>query len=236
MIVNADCLKALPELGEVDLIFADPPFNINYKYDKYIDYNDNYIEWCEEWMQACYNCLKPGGTFWLAIGDDFVSELDITAKTVGFNRRNWVIWHYAFGVYCKQKFGRCHTHLLYYVKGKKANTFTPPFIESVRQKIGDKRANGGKIPGDVWKFSRVCGTFKERVNHPCQMPLSILERIIQTSSKSGDLVVDPFAGSGTTLVAAKKLGRKFLGIELSENYCEIIKERLDEVEVPKSQL
>jgi len=231
-VLHNDCLQVLPTLKEVDLIFADPPFNIGYVYDDYVDKRTDYVEWCHNWIQYCYDCLKPGGSFWLAIGDKYVSELDVTAKSIGFNRRSWCIWYYRFGVYCRKKFGLCHTHLLYYTKGKNAKTFNPPLVKSVRQEIGDKRASGGKIPGDVWEFSRVCGTFKERVGwHTCQMPEAILERIILTSSEKGDFVVDPFAGSGTTLVAAKRLGRKFLGIEQSEKYCKGILERVEKTAV-----
>src|SRR5262249_38300667 len=83
---------------------------------------------------------------------------------------------------------------------------------------------------DTWYVSRVCGTFKERTGHPCQMPAALLERIIRVASNPGDVVLDPFAGSGTTLVAAKKLGRRYLGVELSEKYAVAVRERLEGIE------
>jgi site-specific DNA-methyltransferase (adenine-specific) len=100
--------------------------------------------------------------------------------------------------------------------------------------IGDKRAvETGKTPADVWTDSRVCGTFGERVKkvkgetaHPCQMPESILRRIISVATEPGDLVVDPFGGSGTTAVAAQKLGRDYWTCELSPVYANVIRERL----------
>jgi site-specific DNA-methyltransferase (adenine-specific) len=79
---------------------------------------------------------------------------------------------------------------------------------------------------DTWYVSRVCGTFHERVDHPCQMPEAVLERIIRVASNPGDVVLDPFAGSGTTLAAAQNLGRDWLGIELSEKYAEQVRQRL----------
>jgi len=88
---------------------------------------------------------------------------------------------------------------------------------------------------DTWYVSRVCGTFHERVDHPCQMPEAVLERIIRVSSNPGDMVLDPFAGSGTTLAVAKKLGRHYLGIELSPNYAEAIRKRLDSLEAAGGQ-
>jgi site-specific DNA-methyltransferase (adenine-specific) len=84
---------------------------------------------------------------------------------------------------------------------------------------------------DTWFVSRVCGTFKERLNHPCQMPEAVLERIIRVASDPGDLVIDPFAGSGTTLAVAQKLGRRFLGCELSDEYAEGVRKRLNKNEV-----
>src|SRR5205823_14692874 len=83
---------------------------------------------------------------------------------------------------------------------------------------------------DTWYISRVCGTFKERIDHPCQMPEAVLERIIRVSSNPGGLVLDPFAGSGTTLAAARRLGRRYLGCELSAEYAEKIRERLAKIQ------
>ena len=85
------------------------------------------------------------------------------------------------------------------------------------------------VDSDTWYAARVCGTFKERTPHPCQMPEAVLERIIRVSSNPGDLVLDPFAGSGTTLAVAKRLGRRYLGIELSAEYAERVRQRLAEI-------
>src|SRR5262249_23297541 len=152
---------------------------------------------------------------------------------------------------CTRKFNRSHAHIFYYVADPKRFTFNADAIRvpSARQTTyADRRANPlGKLPDDTWVLrpqederffrpdddtwyvARVCGTFRERGKHPCQMPLALLERIIRVSSSPGDLVLDPFAGSGTTLAAAKKLGRDYLGIELSANYAKRIRERLESV-------
>ena len=110
-------------------------------------------------------------------------------------------------------------------------------VPSDRQLIyDDKRANpAGKMPDDVWEDSRVCGTFKERTGwHPCQMPESVLMRIIAISSKPGDCVLDPFVGSGTTAVAAIKLQRNYVGIEISAEYAKKAEERLAELDTQSS--
>ncbi len=134
-----------------------------------------------------------------------------------------MIWHYTFGQATKYKFARSHAHLFYWVKDPKDFTFNDMTVRipSARQTTyADKRANpAGKIPDDVWSFSRVCGTFNERVKwHPCQMPEKVLERIVAVSSDEGDLVFDPFSGSGTTCVVAARMGRKYAGTDVSGEY------------------
>ncbi len=236
-IVAGDCIELLEAHDEpfADLIFADPPFNIGYKYDNYQDCKEyeEYKAWTERWMRACYDVLKPQGSFWVAIGDDYAAEIRMIGRKLGLHLRNWVIWHYTFGQATKTKFARSHTHLFYWVKDPKNFTFNDEAVRvpSARQTTyADKRANPkGKVPDDVWSFSRVCGTFHERVRwHPCQMPETLLERIVKVSSSEGQLVLDPFSGSGTTCVVAARLGRKYVGIDMSQDYVSHSIKRLDE--------
>ena len=254
-LVQSDCVAGLAHLpaGSVNLAFADPPFNIGYDYDVYHDRceADHYLDWTRQWGRQIYRVLNPAGTFWLAIGDEYAAELKlIFKKEIGFTCRSWVIWYYTFGVNCTKKFSRSHAHLFHFVKDAKEFTFNDKAIRvpSARQLVyADARAvPAGRLPDDTWilrpqdvpegfqteedtwYFSRVCGTFKERSGwHGCQMPEQLLGRIIRVSSNPGDVVLDPFAGSGTTLVVAKKLKRKWFGFELSANYVERITARLD---------
>ena len=216
-----------------DLIFADPPFNIGYKYDAYDDRKayDDYYAWTRQWMGACCGCLAPTGSFWVAIGDDYAAEVRLIGRELGLNLRNWVVWHYTFGQATQTKFARSHTHLFYFTRDTRRFTFNDMAVRipSARQTTyADRRANPkGKLPDDVWSFSRVCGTFHERVQwHPCQMPEKVLERIIRVSSNEGDLVLDPFSGSGTTCVVAARLGRRYLGMDLSPAYVDESRKRL----------
>ncbi len=235
-VIQTDCIKWMQSAGaSVDLVFADPPFNIGYKYDVYEDklaYQE-YYDWTRDWMAAATETLKPTGSFWVAIGDEYAAEVRMIGREIGLTLRNWGIWHYTFGQNTKAKFARAHAHLFYFVKDPRAFTFNDMAVRtfSDRQRIyRDKRANPkGKIPDDVWsEFPRVCGTFNEREGwHPCQMPLSLLSRIIRTCSNPGDVVFDPFAGSGTTLVAARRLARRYLGTELSEDYVRNVRKRLE---------
>ena len=237
-IVVGDCVEILSGLKEpiADLIFADPPFNIGYKYDLYKDRKayDDYYAWTKEWIKVCAEkALKPTGSFWVAIGDDYAAEVRIIARKLDLHLRNWVIWHYTFGQNTKRKFARSHTHLFYWVKDPRNFTFNDLAVRipSARQTTyADKRANPkGKLPDDVWSFSRVCGTFNERVQwHPCQMPERLMERIVKISSNRGDLVLDPFSGSGTTCAVAARLKRRYLGIDVSEDYVANSRRRITE--------
>jgi len=221
------------ESNSIDLIFADPPFNIGINYEGYSDnlkYSE-YVNWSKLWITECYRLLKNTGSIYICINDEYVAELNLILKNTGFWFRNWIIWYYKFGQNQQHKFNRTHTHILYFTKNKSDFIFNSDTIRipSDRQsKYNDKRANPkGKIPDDVWQIPRVCGTFKQRIpGHPCQMPEEILERIILTSSNVNDVILDPFGGSGTTAVVSKRLNRNFIIIEKSEQYYNIIKQRL----------
>ncbi len=260
MVANQDCLAYLKEKADhvYDLVFADPPFNINFAYDVYKDKlpAEQYVAWCEDWMQQVYRTLTPTGTFWLAIGDEFAAELKLAAQRVGFICRSWVVSFSTFGVNVEHGFTRSHSHLFHFIKNEKSfvfNSADPRLRQpSARQLIyKDKRADSrGRLPDntwilrpqeipevwtpdiDTWTFPRICGTFKERCKwHPCQMPIAILERIVLFSSHPGQMVFDPFVGSGTTGVACKKVGRLFEGTELSEAYARRAAERIESFHV-----
>lgn len=259
-IYQGDCIAKLAQIepASIDLVFADPPFNIGYDYDVYHDRQSarDYLAWSRNWIEAVSRALKPNGTYWLAIGDEYAAELKITAQEVGFVCRSWVIWYYTFGVNCKRGFSRSHTHLFHFVKDPENFTFNESNpavrVPSARQLVyADARANPkGRLPDntwiyrpqdlpngipachDTWYFSRVAGTFKEREGfHGCQMPEQLLGRIIRTCSRPRDLVLDPFAGSGTTLTVAQKLGRQWIGLELSRDYVKRIRQRLKNTRV-----
>jgi DNA modification methylase len=285
-ILQGDCIEILNEgKGEwADLVFADPPFNIGYLYHGYNDRQNtkDYLKFSEEWIKAVHHALKPTGSFYLAIGDEYAADLCVIARrNVGFNLRNWIIWHYTFGQQTKRMFAKSHTHILYFTKSEAGFTFNPDAVRvaSARQTTyADARANPkGKLPddtwflrpqeasqhayleatfqktmkdvakdkafaaadseirrdyfdptGDTWNVSRVCGTFNEREGfHGCQMPIGVLNRIVLASSNPGDVVLDPFNGSGTTAVSAALLGRSYVGIDQSAEYVKFARTRVE---------
>jgi site-specific DNA-methyltransferase (adenine-specific) len=256
---HGDCIAGMNDLpaGSIDLVFADPPFNIGYDYDVYHDAKeyDQYLAWSRDWIGAVHRVLKPDGTFWLAIGDEYAAELKIESQKLGFHIRSWVIWYYTFGVNCKTKFSRSHAHLFHCVKDPKKFTFRAAELEnrvpSARLIVyGDDRGNpDGRLPDDTWilrpqdvangfqpdedtwYFPRVAGTFKQRKGfHGCQMPEQLLGRIIRSCSHEDEVVLDPFSGSATTLAVAKKLGREYVGFDLSPAYVTQGTERLSRIE------
>lgn len=258
-VYTGDCQHVLPSVPaqSVDLVFADPPFNTKQKYDSYSDdrYKDEYLSWTERWMRQAYRVLTPAGSMWVAIGLHLQAEMKILAERVGFSWRDTVCWHYTFGPRQKCKFTPSWVALHYMTMNPRKRTWNGPAVSvpSARQlRYNDKRAlAGGKVPDNVWVLfpreyegcfqddqnsvlhSRVCGTFKERTPHPCQMPLAVMDRIVRACTNEGDLVLDPFLGSGTTAVAALTTNRRCLGIELSSNYVtNIIVPRVEAVLTP----
>ena len=254
-IYNMDCEQGMKDLPaeSVRLAFVDPPFNIGFDYgegeiDDRMDAED-YQAWCHVWMSILYYKLTPDGSFWLAIGDEWAAELKVLAREVGFHMRSWIVWYYTFGVNSPKKFTRSHAHIFYFTKNKKGFLFKPDEVRvpSARAiEYNDKRANpDGRLPddtwiirpkelpegfpaeGDVWSIPRICGTYKERQEGAAnQMPEQLIGRIIRACTNEGDLVLDPMAGTGTTLAVAKKLNRKYIGFELSEKFTEVSRKRV----------
>lgn len=235
-------MAALPA-GCARLVFADPPFGIGYSYDVYNDHmsSADYLKWAGRWVSEAARLVAPDGSLWLAIGDEYAAHYKLMLDATGFTMRNWIIWHYTFGVHAETKFSRCHAHILYYVRNASQYVWNKDAvaIESDRSgKYGDARGVAiGKTPPDVWEYPRICGTFGERVKkaageaaHPCQMNSQILDRIIRVASDPGDLVIDPFGGSGTTAATAKRLRRRYWTSELSPAYADVIRARLDTVD------
>lgn len=228
-LICADVLDALAEIepGSVQLVFADPPYNIGVDYGKGRSADDlpeaEYLAWCHDWMKAVPEVLAPGGSLWVLICERWSDDYGKMLSEI-MPRRNRIIWHETFAQYASHNFTSEHRHLFYHVKPGAPHTWNIDTIRipSARQaKYNDKRANpNGRVPGNVWRFPRVCGTFKARVDwHPAQLPVALLERAILCSSNPGDTVLDLFAGSGSMLKACQLHAREFIGIDNNPDYC-----------------
>jgi site-specific DNA-methyltransferase (adenine-specific) len=239
-ILHGDCLQLLPLLpSPARLIFADPPYNmgIDYGAGKLADRlpDDAYMRWAAAWLEACRDRLTDDGSLWVLISDEYAAEYVIAIKQLGFTLRSWIKWYETFGVNCTKKFNRTSRHLLHCVRDPKRFVFQNSAVtrESDRQaKYNDKRANPrGKLWDDVWGVNplipRLTGTCSERIpGFPTQLPLALLRPIVLCASEPGDLVVDPFCGSGTTGVVCVDNQRWFLGIERSAEFAQAAEGRL----------
>ncbi len=225
-----DVLAGLPDRGKVDLIFADPPFNWDVPYDEWHDGmpRAEYERFTFDWLDACIGALAQSGSLWVNIPDDTAAEAIVHLKRRGLTMINWCIWHFRFGQHRESSFILSKVHVLYFVKDPAQRTWNPNDIlePSDRASIyADPRTmakahnKGMRVPMDVWYgqyWGRIQGNNKERRHqHHNQIPEAYLERVIRVCSNPGDLVLDPFLGSGTTSTVARALGRRSIGIEYS---------------------
>ncbi len=224
-----DVLNALPEKS-VDLIFADPPFNWDVPYGDWDDSRprQEYINFTHQWLDACLRVLKDNGSFWVNIPDDTAAEIVVHLKERGLAMINWCIWHFRFGQHRTGNFIVSKVHALYFAKDRNNRTWNPEAVlePSDRAAIYDDprtrrtKQPGLRVPLDVWYgplWGRIQGNNKERrKNHHNQIPEVYLARVIRACSNEGDLVLDPFLGSGTTCTVARALGRRSIGIEYSK--------------------
>jgi site-specific DNA-methyltransferase (adenine-specific) len=172
---------------------------------------------------------------WVLISNKYAGQLEHLLVCAGLHPRAWITWYETFGVNNANNFNRCSRRLLYFVRSPRQFVFNPEAVNrlSDRQaKYNDKRADpNGKIWDDVWGINppipRLVDNDAERIpDFPTQLPLALLRPIVGCASYPGDLVLDPFSGSGTTGAACIELGRRFVGIELSDRYAELSRQRL----------
>jgi site-specific DNA-methyltransferase (adenine-specific) len=241
-IIHGDALEILKTLPDnsIDLIFADPPYNIGKNFNGHKDKwatEEDYLKWCYIWLDLCIQKLKPSGSFYVMTATQFMPYFDIYLQKK-INILSRIVWYYdSSGVQARKYYGSMYEPILFCVKDKNNYTFNTNNI-LVEAKTGAKRKlidyrkpvptvyNSEKVPGNVWEFARVRYRMDEYENHPTQKPIALLERIIKASSNFDDLVMDPFSGTFTTCFVAKELGRNSIGIELHEDYVKIGLRRL----------
>ncbi len=236
-IVNDDVLKTdAVAPGSVDLIVTSPPYNVDISYSSHVDNDDygHYLVWTHQWLARCYEWLKPDGRMCLNIlldknkGGQQSVGADITsmAKEIGYGYHSTVVWNEG-NISRRTAWGSWMSAsapfviapvelivLLYRDSWKKQKRGTS---DITRQEFMDW-TNG------VWTFN---GEKATKIGHPAPFPLDLPERCIKLFSYVGDTVLDPFLGSGTTLVAAKRFGRRGIGIEVAADYCELAEKRLN---------
>jgi site-specific DNA-methyltransferase (adenine-specific) len=230
---------AIPDRS-IDLIFADPPYNIGKRFGDFLDRwpdDESYAEWCQRWLAVCIKKLKSTGSLYVMTSTQAMPYLDL------FLRRHMhvlsrIVWHYdSSGVQAKKYFGSLYEPIIHCVIDADQYTFNAEDIAveartgAVRKLIDYRKPeptpyNTKKVPGNAWYFARVRYRMDEYEEHPTQKPESLLERVILASSNPGDLVLDPFAGTFTTCAVAKRLGRRSVGVEINREFVKIGLRRL----------
>ncbi len=231
-IIQGDAIEELKKLPDesIDLIFTDPPFNLKKDYGNSKDSlkEEEYYKWSYAWIDELVRILKPTGNLYIMNLPKHLAYYHTYLKSKGFLYKNWIIWiRNDNSLYPKKKqFKPNHQDILRFVK---TNEFYFNWRGSARVPIWKKDKRVKDLAGDfdTWNdILYVKGNSKRKENHPCMLPEKLLRKIILSSSKEGDLVLDCFAGSGTTGVVAKQNNRKYILIELNEEFIGIIKKRL----------
>ena len=229
-------MKTLSD-NTIDLIFSDPPFNLQKDYGIDKDNRINYYEWCAEWIKEGFRILKPTGSFYLMTTQDHLCEMLNEMKKFGI-QQNIIIWKNT-SLPIKRKYSISYQPILFFTK---TNTYTYKHDadgEVTKSALPYGRKPKGFTMKDLWDdipfIAGGCMASKEAVllpgtkqkYHKCQMPLKLAQRIILASSNENDLVYDMFSGSGTFIVKAKELKRNYIATELNNEYIDkIIKQRL----------
>lgn len=246
-VILGDCIEVMRRLSgsgfRAKLIFADPPFNNASFYDVHNDSVDwdEYRGWTLEWMMEAER-LMGDDSILVIHGDDNVCDIvTVLADSVSeIERCSRIIWHYRFGQCQRSNWVNSHAIANVFCKTGQKPECKPPLVESDRAAVySDPRTQDTQNPGlrpplTVWgipsdgpNWGRIQGNNAERIkNHPNQLPEKYLERFILAYTDEGDMVLDPFGGTGTTAVVAHALGRPSVTIEKSLGYCEDIKDRI----------
>lgn len=259
-VIHGDTLQILPTLDaeSAQIIIADPPYNIGKDFGNDSDKQpmNEYLLWCEQWINGCLRVLKPNGTMFI-YGFSEILALILSRVPYHINRR-WIVWHYTNkNVPSLNFWQRSHESVIVLWKSDKVfhrddirEAYTDGFLKGAAGKErkatkgrfskGDKATTytahaNGALPRDVIKVPALAGGagMNERVNHPTQKPLALCDKLIRSckQSASDGYVLVPFAGSGSECVAAKKIGLPFVGIELNADYISLIHQRLNGITI-----
>ena len=250
-LIHGDCIKELPSLpsGCSRLVIADPPYFqvlVNEGWDNQWRGMSDYLEWTMKWLSECMRILRRDGLLYcfgqLGKREHVMVHL-MSEATKRWQFHDLIIWDRAVGYNERSDSFTPAYEMILVLRHRGAKPYfdkkavrEPYDSKTIAVYVKDKRYKNienrlahlrrGKYATNLWRIPSLKGASKEKAGHPSQKPLALVERIVSSSSRSGDLVVDPFMGSGTTAIAAEKLGRRWVGIEASKRYCQLTQERL----------
>ena len=248
LLYNIDCVEFMDKINSsiMDLTITSPPYNIGKEYEE-IQKHDYYLQWCQKWLNQIFDITSNEGAFWLNLG---YFELQNIGKAVPISYSLWdktafyfmqeIVWYYKAGVSTKKYFSPRNEKYLWYVKNPNRYTFNLDLVRDPNVKYPNQKKNGklkcnplGKNPTNVWEIPKVTSgknrSSKERVNHPAQFPLAILDRIVKSCSNTDDLIFDPFIGSGSVAVSGTMNDRQVVGCDINTDYLDIAIDRIKTV-------
>ncbi len=240
-VFNEDAVDGLARIqnGSIDLILADPPYCLGKDYGNDSDKLDSsaYLQWMESWIDAALPKLKQNGSLFIFLTWRFSPEIFVMLKQ-RMTMMNEIIWDRRVPSMggSTRSFTSVHDTIGFFVNGKgyyfDLDSVRIPYDAETKKArsrsifVGAKWLEIGYNPKDLWSVSRLHKIHPERADHPTQKPLEIIERMVKVGCPPGGIILDPFMGSGTTAVAARRWGRNFVGFELNAEYCDIIASRL----------
>ena len=223
-------MKKLPD-KYVRLIVTDPPYNLNKNYGNTHDKLefDAYIDFSRQWLNEAKRVLTDDGTIYVFMGMRYISYIfNILEQDLNMSFNSWITWFYTQGIGKTKGFSPRHDDILMFTKSQKNFVFNLDGVRIPQKFYRSVNNMRGANPGNIWEFSHMHYCNKNRKKHPTQKPEGLFERMILASSEPGDIVLDPFVGSGTALRVCQQTDRKGIGIDINKEYIEMTRERLAE--------
>ncbi|MCF7810971.1 site-specific DNA-methyltransferase [bacterium] len=245
VVFEGDCLKLLETIPDetVQLVITSPPYNIGKEYEKRLRL-ERYIEQQSKVIKECYRVLKKTGSICWQVGNFIDNGAIIPIDSVlypvfsnlGLRMRNRIIWHFEHGLHCSKRFSGRYETINWFTKSDKY-TFNLDPVRVPQKYPGKKQFKGpnagkyscnplGKNPSDLWIIPNVKSNHVEKTEHPCQFPVELIERIVLSMTDEDDIVLDPFLGVGTSIIASIRHNRRGVGAEIYEKYVEISHDRI----------
>ncbi|OIN95564.1 MAG: site-specific DNA-methyltransferase [Deltaproteobacteria bacterium CG1_02_45_11] len=247
VLYSGDCLKLLKTIPDesLNLVVTSPPYNIGKEYEKRLRLG-SYIDQQAAVIRECVRCLSPQGSICWQVGNYIDNGAIIPLDTVlypiftdlGLKMRNRIIWHFEHGLHCARRFSGRYETIIWFTKNDKY-VFNLDPVRVPQKYPGKKYFKGpnagkyscnplGKNPGDLWVIPNVKSNHVEKTDHPCQYPVELIERLVLSMTNEGDWVLDPFLGTGTSIIAAIRHKRRGAGAELIGKYIELAKKRIEQ--------
>lgn len=245
VVFEGDCREILREIpaGAIQLVVTSPPYNLGKEYESRL-HLDDYISQQQAVISECVRVLSDGGSICWQVGnyvdDGAIIPLDSLLYPIfadlGLKMRNRIVWHFEHGLHCSRRLSGRYETIMWFTKGDDYVFELDP-IRVPQKYPGKKYFKGpkagqyscnplGKNPGDVWTIPNVKSNHVEKTSHPCQFPVELIERLVLALTREGDWVLDPFLGTGTSIIAAVRHQRRGVGAEVVHKYIETAKSRI----------